>query len=129
MVRFGWLRLSGVFVDMAVRYLLRNPKTLGLYVRCSKIIAGEVAIFNKFLWNDIWTFADFSSHQQQWRQCLKRFLKFNNICLADLGVQFGYSQPLHCQADDHCCCYYLELLGECEVQVICDLGEIERNKQ
>ncbi|ARV58199.1 sulfonate ABC transporter permease [Nostocales cyanobacterium HT-58-2] len=83
-LRFGLVGLSGVFVDMAVLYLLSDPTTLALPLTRSKIIAGEVAIFNNFLWNDIWTFADVSSHQQQWRQRLKRFLKFNIICLAGL---------------------------------------------
>ncbi|WP_414583982.1 glycosyltransferase [Scytonema sp. PCC 10023] len=83
-LRFGLVGLSGVFVDMAVLYLLSDPTTLGLPLTRSKIIAGEVAIVNNFLWNDMWTFADVSSHQQQWRQRLKRFLKFNIICLAGL---------------------------------------------
>ncbi|WP_017316547.1 glycosyltransferase [Mastigocladopsis repens] len=83
-VRFGLVGLSGVFVDMAVLYLLSDPTTLALPLTRSKIIAGEVAIFNNFLWNDMWTFADVSSQQQQWRQRLKRFLKFNIICLAGL---------------------------------------------
>ncbi|BAY42979.1 GtrA family protein [Scytonema sp. HK-05] len=83
-LRFGLVGLSGVFVDMTVLYLLSDPTTLGLPLTRSKIIAGEVAIVNNFLWNDMWTFADVSSHQQQWRQRLKRFLKFNIICLAGL---------------------------------------------
>jgi dolichol-phosphate mannosyltransferase len=57
---------------------------LGLPVTRSKILAGEVAIVNNFLWNDMWTFADVSTQQRQWRQRLKRFLKFNMICLAGL---------------------------------------------
>ncbi|KAB8320944.1 glycosyltransferase [Tolypothrix campylonemoides VB511288] len=83
-LRFGLVGLSGVFVDMAVLYLLSDPTTLALPLTRSKIIAGEVAIVNNFLWNDMWTFADVSSQQQQWRQRLKRFLKFNMICLAGL---------------------------------------------
>ncbi|NMG19372.1 glycosyltransferase [Brasilonema bromeliae] len=83
-LRFGLVGLSGVFVDMTVLYLLSDPTTLGLPLTRSKIIAGEVAILNNFLWNDIWTFADVSSQQQEWRQRLKRFLKFNIICLAGL---------------------------------------------
>lgn len=83
-IRFSLVGLSGVFVDMAVLYLLSDPTTLGLPLTRSKIIAGEVAIFNNFLWNDAWTFADVSLQQQQWHQRLKRFLKFNIICLAGL---------------------------------------------
>lgn len=83
-VRFGLVGLSGVFVDMTVLYLLSDPTTLGLSLTRSKIIAGEIAIINNFLWNDRWTFGDVSSQQQEWRQRLKRFLKFNIICLAGL---------------------------------------------
>ncbi|MGJ5672101.1 MAG: glycosyltransferase [Nostochopsis sp.] len=83
-VRFGLVGLSGVFVDMAVLYLLSDPTTLGLPLTRSKIFAGEIAIFNNFLWNDAWTFADVAMQQNSWRQRIKRFLKFNIICLAGL---------------------------------------------
>jgi dolichol-phosphate mannosyltransferase len=83
-IRFGLVGLSGVFVDMTVLYLLSDPSTLNLPLTRSKIIAGEIAIFNNFLWNDAWTFADVSQRQQEWSQRLKRFLKFNIICLAGL---------------------------------------------
>ena len=83
-IRFGLVGLSGVFVDMVVLYLLSDPSTLGLPLTRSKIIAGEIAIINNFLWNDAWTFADFTYKQQEWRQRLKRLFKFNAICLAGL---------------------------------------------
>lgn len=83
-LRFGLVGLSGVFVDMAVLYLLSDPTTLGWGLTRSKIIASEVAILNNFLWNDAWTFGDISSRQRGWQKRLKRFLKFNLICLAGL---------------------------------------------
>jgi dolichol-phosphate mannosyltransferase len=83
-IRFGVVGFSGVFVDMAVLYLLSDPSTLALPLTRSKIISGEVAIFNNFLWNDAWTFADVSMQQKGWNQTIKRFLKFNVICLAGL---------------------------------------------
>ncbi|KST63285.1 glycosyltransferase [Mastigocoleus testarum] len=83
-IRFGLVGLSGVFVDMVLLYLLSDPSTLGLPVTSSKIFAAEIAIINNFLWNDAWTFADVTYKQQEWRQRLKRFLKFNTICLAGL---------------------------------------------
>jgi dolichol-phosphate mannosyltransferase len=83
-VRFGLVGLSGVFVDMTLLYLLSDPTTLALPLTRSKIITGEISIINNFLWNDAWTFADASSRQQEWRQRLKRFVKFNIICLAGL---------------------------------------------
>ncbi|MCM0592288.1 MAG: glycosyltransferase [Gloeotrichia echinulata DVL01] len=85
-LRFGLVGLSGVFVDMVILYLLSDPTTLALPLTRSKIIAGEIAIFNNFLWNDAWTFADVTMKQQEWRHRVKRFLKFNIICLAGLGL-------------------------------------------
>ncbi|MEH2457270.1 glycosyltransferase [Nostoc sp.] len=83
-LRFGLVGFSGVFVDMTLLYLLSDPTTLAWPVTGSKIIAGEIAILNNFLWNDAWTFADVSARQQEWHQRLKRFLKFNAICLGGL---------------------------------------------
>jgi dolichol-phosphate mannosyltransferase len=81
-LRFGLVGFSGVFVDMAILYLLHT--TLGLPLTRSKIVAAEVAIFNNFIWNDAWTFADISQQQKGWGPRIKRFLKFNLICLAGL---------------------------------------------
>lgn len=81
---FGLVGFSGVFVDMGVLYLLSDPTTLGWGLTRSKIIAAEVAILNNFLWNDAWTFADISSRQKGWRKRIKRFIKFNLVCLAGL---------------------------------------------
>ncbi|BBD61850.1 family 2 glycosyl transferase [Nostoc sp. HK-01] len=83
-IRFGLVGLSGVFIDMVILYLLSDPTTLGWPLTRSKIIASEIAILNNFLWNDAWTFADVSMQQQEIHQRLKRFLKFNIICLAGL---------------------------------------------
>ena len=81
-IRFGVVGFSGVFVDMTIFYLLREHVELGL--TRSAILSTEVAIVNNFLWNDLWTFSDISQHQQGWRKRLKRFLKFNVICLVGL---------------------------------------------
>lgn len=83
-IRFGVVGLSGVCVDMLILYLLSDPTTLAWPLTRSKIIAGEIAIFNNFLWNDAWTFADVSMNQKGWKLRIKRFLKFNVVCLAGL---------------------------------------------
>ncbi|MEA5497768.1 glycosyltransferase family 2 protein [Limnoraphis robusta] len=80
-LRFGVVGFSGVFVDITTFYLLRN---LGLGLTLSVILSGEIAIVNNFLWNDRWTFADLTHQQRSWTQGLKRFLKFNLICLTGL---------------------------------------------
>jgi dolichol-phosphate mannosyltransferase len=74
--------LSGVVVDMAVLYLLHH--NLDLPLTRSKILAGEVAIVNNFFWNDRWTFGDVSIRQKGKRQKLRRFIKFNLVCLMGL---------------------------------------------
>ncbi|MGD1906434.1 MAG: glycosyltransferase [Leptolyngbyaceae cyanobacterium] len=81
-LRFGLVGFSGLFVDYAVFFLLFSQ--LGVGLTTSNVLSAETAIFNNFLWNDAWTFADFSQQQKGWRARLKRFLKFNLICLAGL---------------------------------------------
>ena len=80
-LQFGLVGLSGVFVDMAILYLLSDVSTLGWGLTRSKIISSEVAVINNFLWNDLWTFRDISSQQIGWHKRIRRFLKFNFICL------------------------------------------------
>jgi dolichol-phosphate mannosyltransferase len=84
-ISYGLIGFSGVFVDMAVFYLLRT--SLNLPVGRSTILSAEVAVINNFLWNDIWTFGDFSRTQPGRRQRLIRFLKFNVICLMGIILQ------------------------------------------
>jgi dolichol-phosphate mannosyltransferase len=81
-VRFGVVGFSGVFVDFGVFYLLRT--FLGLALTLSSILSSEIAIINNFLWNDAWTFADTSKGQMGICQRIKRFLKFNCICLVGM---------------------------------------------
>ncbi len=85
-LRFGLVGFSGVFVDMAIFYLLSDPSTLGLGLSRSKVIASELAIINNFLWNDKWTFRDFALNQSGKQQRIKRFIKFNLICLVGIGL-------------------------------------------
>ncbi len=85
-LRFGLVGFSGVFVDMAVFYLLSDPTTLAWGLTRSKIIAAETAIVNNFLWNDLWTFRDISQQQTGWEKRLKRFVKFNLVCLLGLTL-------------------------------------------
>jgi dolichol-phosphate mannosyltransferase len=78
--RFCVVGMSGVAIDMALLYLLSDPSTLHWGLTRSKILASEAALINNFIWNDLWTFAEISRHQNRWGQRLKRFLKFNAIC-------------------------------------------------
>jgi dolichol-phosphate mannosyltransferase len=88
-LRFGLVGLSGVFVDMTIFYLLGDKTTLHWDLSLSKVIAAEFAIFNNFLWNDIWTFRDISTHQIGWSRRIKRFVKFNLVCLLGVAMNVG----------------------------------------
>jgi dolichol-phosphate mannosyltransferase len=79
-LRFGIVGFSGVFVDLGIFYLLRTG--LGFALTRSSIFSSEIAIINNFLWNDLWTFSDISEKQKGIRQRLRRFLKFNVVCLS-----------------------------------------------
>jgi dolichol-phosphate mannosyltransferase len=80
--RFAIVGLSGVVVDMGLLFLLSDPTMLGWGLTRSKLIAAEAAIVNNFVWNDAWTFGDLSAHQRGPEQRLRRFAKFQLICLA-----------------------------------------------
>jgi dolichol-phosphate mannosyltransferase len=88
-LRFGLVGFSGVFVDMTIFYLLGDKTTLHWDLTLSKVIAAEFAILNNFLWNDLWTFRDISSHQTGWGKRFKRFVKFNLVCLLGVTLNVG----------------------------------------
>lgn len=84
-LRFGTVGFSGVFVDMGVFWMLTT--ILGLAAVPATVLSAEVAVVNNFIWNDRWTFADRSVQQPGWRSCLKRFGKFNVLCLVGIVLQ------------------------------------------
>ncbi len=81
-VNFALVGLSGVVIDMGVLYILHGLGHWGL--TRSAVLAGELAIINNFLWNDLWTFGDIARTQRLPSQIFKRFSKFNIICLMGL---------------------------------------------
>jgi dolichol-phosphate mannosyltransferase len=83
-MRFAAVGLSGVVVDMGLLFLLSDPTMLGWGLTRSKLIASELAIVNNFVWNDSWTFGDISARQTGTKDRLRRFGKFQLICLAGL---------------------------------------------
>ena len=83
-LRFALVGASGVLVDMAVLFLLSDPRALGLGLTRSKLAAAELAIINNFIWNDAWTFRDLVGAQRGLRHKLRRLLKFNAVCGAGL---------------------------------------------
>ena len=81
-IRFVLVGFSGMVIDMGMLYGLYN--LLGLGLTRSAILAAELAIVNNFFWNDRWTFKDLTDKQRGWRKVVKRFVKFNIICLMGL---------------------------------------------
>jgi len=80
--RFGLVGLSGLAVDMAALYLFFE--IIGFGLTRSAILAAELAIINNFYWNDVWTFRDIARTQRGWQKLVKRFFKFNIICVMGL---------------------------------------------
>jgi dolichol-phosphate mannosyltransferase len=73
---------TGVLVDMGVLWLIVS--LLGWNLSLGKVLAAEAAIVNNFLWNDRWTFRAPRSDAPCNFGRLKRFLKFNLICLTGI---------------------------------------------
>ena len=84
-LRFAMVGASGLVVDMGLFYGLHTVLELGL--TRSSILAGEMAILNNFVWNDLWTFRDVSQRQRSLGAIGKRFLKFNAVCLMGLTLK------------------------------------------
>jgi dolichol-phosphate mannosyltransferase len=84
--RFATVGLSGVVVDMSLLYVLSDPGMLGFGLTRSKLAAAELAIVNNFVWNDYWTFRDVAAPQHGARAWLRRFFKFNLLCLSGLLI-------------------------------------------
>jgi dolichol-phosphate mannosyltransferase len=77
---------SGLVVDMGAIWLLADPSMLAWNLTLSKVIAAEVALINNFVWNDLWTFRKVVVARTGCNHRLARFLKFNLICAAGIGL-------------------------------------------
>jgi dolichol-phosphate mannosyltransferase len=80
--RFCVVGGTGVIVDMGLLFLLSDPRTLGLGLTRSKVIAAETAIGTNFLLNDAWTFGDLAKRAPGAKHKFRRFLGYNAICSA-----------------------------------------------
>jgi dolichol-phosphate mannosyltransferase len=84
--RFCVVGATGVAVDMGLIYLLADPSMLGWNLTLSKVVAAEIAIFNNFIWNDVWTFRGLARSGTIRAERLARLGKFNLICVAGIGL-------------------------------------------
>ncbi|MDA1278065.1 MAG: GtrA family protein [Verrucomicrobia bacterium] len=86
LIRFCVVGGSGVFVDMAVLFLLADPTTLAWPILVGKALAAEIAMVNNFVWNEVWTFRDRSGLARSMRDRLMRLLRFNLICSGGIVI-------------------------------------------
>jgi dolichol-phosphate mannosyltransferase len=92
-VKFCLVGGSGVVVDMAVLYLLADPKTLVWNVTMAKVCAAEAAMLNNFLWNELWTFRDAGKREQG--GVVRRLLCFNAICGIGIALAVFFLHLFH----------------------------------
>jgi dolichol-phosphate mannosyltransferase len=79
------VELSGVCLALGSLLVLRE--VYGLHYLYAASIATECAIANNYFWNEVWTFADKTDGTLLHR--LKRFLKFNKICVGGALLTLG----------------------------------------
>jgi dolichol-phosphate mannosyltransferase len=84
-IKFILVGLSGVLVNEGVYWLLTRFGGLAAYDYLAVIIGIEVSIITNFILNDYFTFAK----RRAGKSFLGRLLKFNLICLAGAGIQWG----------------------------------------
>jgi dolichol-phosphate mannosyltransferase len=84
--RFCLVGCSGVLIDMAVLFFLSDPRMGAIPLLVAKLVAAEIAIVNNFIWNDIWTFREYTIKHSFANDRIWRFLKFNGICSSGLII-------------------------------------------
>lgn len=84
-MQFGVVGLTGVLLNTLLLSTFQGQ--LGLGVLASSLIAAELVIVGEFTWNDVWTFGDIARQQRQWNQLVKRFMKFNIVCVMGLMLR------------------------------------------
>jgi dolichol-phosphate mannosyltransferase len=53
------------------------------------VVAVETAIVTNFLFNEVWSFSDFSRRRRSLSDRLKRFLKFNLFCIGGSAINLA----------------------------------------
>jgi dolichol-phosphate mannosyltransferase len=84
-IKFIAVGLSGVAVNEGVYWLLTRFGGLAAYDYWAVVVGIEVSIITNFILNDTFTFA----RRRTGKSFAGRLLKFNLICIAGAGVQWG----------------------------------------
>jgi dolichol-phosphate mannosyltransferase len=87
-LKFCLVGASGVVVDMGVLWFLLQQDVMTVPMAVAKALAAESAIVNNFVWNDRWTFRNAAGASDR-GSGLARFLRFNAISFAGLGLNVG----------------------------------------
>lgn len=84
-IKFIAVGLSGIVVNEGVYWFLTRFGGLAAYDYWAVVAGIEVSIITNFILNDTFTFAK----RRSGKSFLGRLLKFNLICLAGAGIQWG----------------------------------------
>lgn len=85
-LKFSLVGVSGIFVNMGMlTFLTWN----GLGYLPSGVFAVETAIVTNFLFNEFWSFSDFSKRSPGLFNRMKRFVGFNLFCTGGAGINLG----------------------------------------
>ncbi|MDD5038879.1 MAG: GtrA family protein, partial [Dehalococcoidales bacterium] len=84
-IKFCLVGLSGVAINEGLLWLL--TQFAGVELLYASIISVESSIISNFILNDLFTFKDRHSYGLESR--LKRWLKYNMVCLVGLGINVG----------------------------------------
>jgi len=79
-VKYGFVGVMGLVVDMGVFYLMYNK--LGVNYVVSNIVSSTLAVIHNFIWNSYFTFKVTDSK-------LKRFISFYLIALVGMAISTG----------------------------------------
>ena len=86
---------SGVIVDMTVLHFLADKRWLGWNLVLSKICSAETAMLSNFIWNEVWTFREFTKGDRNSISIVRRLVKFNAICAVGIGFAVVALQCFH----------------------------------
>jgi dolichol-phosphate mannosyltransferase len=85
-IKYCIVGASGVFVNMGILAILTS---MGAGYLKAGVVAVETAIVTNFLFNEVWSFSDFSRRRRSLSDRLKRFLKFNLFCIGGSAINLA----------------------------------------
>ena len=88
-IKFGFVGLLGTIIDFAFYNIFIG--FLGFRPATAKAFSTEIAIFNNFSLNNIWTFKKRKTNAPLW----KKFVTFNLVSLGGLAIGVGIVKFLH----------------------------------